>query len=191
MAAPRAWKELAKGVFALALEPFRVNVGLAVGEEQALLVDTGCSREMGGEILELARSITDLPLGAVNSDDHSDHCFGNGILEADLIWSRRLCAEDLGGDGLEHPRAGVSRLRSRQPHSCPRLPLEEQAQLDLGDRIVTLIHPGRGHIDNDVVAGIATERIVFAGDLVEEGAARLRGVLSPGVAGRARFPRGA
>ena len=61
MAAPRAWKELAKGVFALALEPFRVNVGLAAGEERALLVDTGCSREMGGEILELARSIKDLP----------------------------------------------------------------------------------------------------------------------------------
>ena len=77
--------------------------GLAVGEERALLVDTGCSLEMGGEISELTRSSTDLPLGAANSHDHFDHCFGNGILEADLIWSRRLCAEHLGRDGLELP----------------------------------------------------------------------------------------
>jgi glyoxylase-like metal-dependent hydrolase (beta-lactamase superfamily II) len=35
---------------------------------------------------------------------------------------------------------------------------------------VTLIHPGRGHTDNDVVAWVAGERILFAGDLVEEGA---------------------
>jgi hypothetical protein len=34
---------------------------------------------------------------------------------------------------------------------------------------VTLIHPGRGPIDNDVVVRIATERIVFVGELVEEG----------------------
>lgn len=61
VAAPRAWKELANGVFALALEPFRANVGLVVGEERALLVDTGCSLEMAGEILELARPITDRP----------------------------------------------------------------------------------------------------------------------------------
>jgi glyoxylase-like metal-dependent hydrolase (beta-lactamase superfamily II) len=42
--------------------------------------------------------------------------------------------------------------------------------LDIGGREVTLRHLGRGHTDNDIVVCVADSDVVFAGDLVEEGA---------------------
>ena len=180
MAPARAWQELAPGVFVLPWEPFRLNVGLVLGQERAILIDTGASLDAGREIVKLAKSMTELPLGAVNSHDHFDHCFGNGALDAEVIWSHRLCAEHLRWDGEEQQREVISQLRSTDPETAeqvaastivsPGCLIDDEVDLDLGERLVTLIHPGRGHTDNDVVAWVAGERILFAGDLVEEGA---------------------
>ena len=40
--------------------------------------------------------------------------------------------------------------------------------LDLGDRVVELIHPGRGHTAGDLVVRVPDADVMVAGDLVEE-----------------------
>ena len=40
--------------------------------------------------------------------------------------------------------------------------------IDLGDRQMELMHPGRGHTDGDIVARVPDADVVFGGDLVEE-----------------------
>ena len=40
--------------------------------------------------------------------------------------------------------------------------------VDLGDRAVELVHPGRGHTGGDVVVRVDDADVLFAGDLVEE-----------------------
>ena len=40
--------------------------------------------------------------------------------------------------------------------------------LDLGDRLVELVHPGRGHTAGDLVVRVPDADVVLAGDLVEE-----------------------
>ncbi len=40
--------------------------------------------------------------------------------------------------------------------------------IDLGDRAVELVHPGRGHTDGDFVVRLEDADILLAGDLVEE-----------------------
>ena len=40
--------------------------------------------------------------------------------------------------------------------------------LDLGDRYVELVHPGRGHTAGDLVVRVPDADVVLAGDLVEE-----------------------
>jgi glyoxylase-like metal-dependent hydrolase (beta-lactamase superfamily II) len=182
MAAADTWRELAPGVFVMAWKPFRLNVGLVLGQERALLIDTGASWEAGRDIVKLAKKVTDLPLGAVNSHSHFDHCFGNGALEADVIWSHRLCAEHLRWDGVEQQREVIARLRtsdreiaqqiSESPIVSAGCLLDDEVELDLGERVVALLHPGRGHTDNDVVAWIADCRVLFAGDLVRRGPLR-------------------
>jgi glyoxylase-like metal-dependent hydrolase (beta-lactamase superfamily II) len=44
------------------------------------------------------------------------------------------------------------------------------ATLDLGGRHVELRHLGRGHTDNDLVVQVPGSSVLFAGDLVEQGA---------------------
>ncbi|MGH7705936.1 MAG: MBL fold metallo-hydrolase [Candidatus Dormibacteria bacterium] len=173
------WQELGGGIYLLVREPFHVNVGLIVGGARALLVDTGASLRDGEELVGLARARTDLPLGAVNSHSHFDHCFGNGALDGDVIWSHRLGAEHLRWDGEERQREIVAWLRTRNqetaqevaksPLVIPGCLLDDEVELDLGGTVVTLVHPGRGHTDHDVAAWIPGPRILFAGDLLEEG----------------------
>ena len=45
------------------------------------------------------------------------------------------------------------------------------ATIDLGDRAVELVHPGRGHTGGDLVVRIDDADVVLAGDLVEESGA--------------------
>ena len=40
--------------------------------------------------------------------------------------------------------------------------------VDLGDRLVELVHPGRGHTAGDAVVRVGDADVLFAGDLVEE-----------------------
>ena len=44
--------------------------------------------------------------------------------------------------------------------------------LDLGDRLVELVHPGRGHTGGDLVVRVPDADVLLAGDLVEESALR-------------------
>ena len=50
-----------------------------------------------------------------------------------------------------------------------------RASIDLGDRLVELVHPGRGHTGGDLVVRIDDADVVLAGDLVEESARRRAG----------------
>ena len=180
MAPARGWQELAEGLFTMPLETFRANVGLVLGHERALLVDTGASLAEGREVVQLARQVAaDLPLAAMNTHSHFDHCFGNGALEAEAIWGQRLCAEHLRWEGPVEQRAVVARLRETDPQLArqvastpivqPGCLFDDRTELDLGERVVTLIHPGRGHTDNDGAVWVGDARVLFAGDLLEEG----------------------
>ena len=42
--------------------------------------------------------------------------------------------------------------------------------IDLGDRMVELVHPGRGHTGGDLVVRVPDADVLLAGDLVEESA---------------------
>ena len=52
--------------------------------------------------------------------------------------------------------------------------------VDLGNRVVELRYLGRGHTSGDLVVWLPTERILFAGDLVEAQAAPYMGDSYPG-----------
>ncbi|WP_222426463.1 MBL fold metallo-hydrolase [Amycolatopsis rhizosphaerae] len=84
LADPAPWfaiRPLADGVYVLS-EPGHVNSFLVLGDERALLFDTG----MGiGSILREVRTITDLPLLVVNSHHHFDHRGGNAELAPHAI----------------------------------------------------------------------------------------------------------
>jgi glyoxylase-like metal-dependent hydrolase (beta-lactamase superfamily II) len=50
----------------------------------------------------------------------------------------------------------------------PTDPFSSARVVDLGGRIVEVVHPGRGHTGGDAVVRVPDADVVFAGDLVEE-----------------------
>lgn len=160
------WREVAAGVFVAIAQPHSVNLGLIVGAQRCLLVDTGSSPAQGTAVRESVRSVTDLPLaGAVVTHGHHDHFFGLAAFDdLDTVGHESLTARlgvpetarlaaELGFDPAE--------LRG------PRRPIVLAAGVDLGDRRVEIAHLGPGHTEGDMVVVVADADLLFTGDLVE------------------------
>lgn len=175
--------QLRDGVHVITTENWRLNSGLVVGTERALVVDTGGGPRQGREILAAVRAITDLPLTVVNTHAHYDHYMGNAVFARDgaqEFWAHKACSVSMRTVGAHHrsfvgtqePEMGNGAGQDTQfvypTHTIPgngRRP--SLSRLDLGEKVVTLFFLGPGHTDNDTCVGV--EDVVFCGDLVEEG----------------------
>lgn len=80
-----AWEVLGGASLVLRSSAARalVNIGLVVGSERALVIDTGCGPRHAAEILAAVRTVTALPLVVVNTHAHWDHFFGNAVFRAE------------------------------------------------------------------------------------------------------------
>lgn len=173
------WRQLGANAWTLRSDGFRVNTGLVVGEERALVIDTGSGPIQAAAILDAVRLVTDLPLVAVNTHAHFDHFFGNAYFAAhgvEEIWATGRGAEVMAEDGAaQRPQVtGIEPAMADDDggHTAilPANKLVDGApvDLDLGRISVTLFHLGRGHTDHDLLVGAGN--VLFTGDLVEEGA---------------------
>jgi glyoxylase-like metal-dependent hydrolase (beta-lactamase superfamily II) len=178
-----SWDEVADGVLVRRHRSLDLNCGLVLGDGACLVIDT---RSHLGEATELAvavREVTRHPWTVVNTHAHYDHCFGNAAFRPAAIWASRGCAFEL-ADAGERQRANlVAALRATgdpeaelvagAPIDVPDRLVDDLAVLDVGGREVALHVLGRGHTDHDLVVEVETAgdgSVVFAGDLVEEGA---------------------
>lgn len=173
------WREVGPSTFVLATDKYLLNTGLIVGSERAAVVDTGAGPRHGKTILEAVRSKTRLPLLVINTHSHFDHFFGNDVFAAagvEEFWAHETAAADINANG-ESQRHFVAEPEPEMAAAegggtalvVPNCTIgTEPVTLDLGGRSVELFHVGRGHTDNDLLAG--AEHVVFTGDLVEEGA---------------------
>lgn len=173
------WQQLGDHAWRLQTGAFRMNVGLVVGSERALLIDTGSGPLQAAGILQAVRQVTDLPLSVVNTHSHFDHVFGNAYFAASGVedfWATGRCADAVAEHG-EQARAEVAAVEPAMASNdgghtailpANRLVADAPVDLDLGGVSVTLFHLGRGHTDNDLLVGAGS--VLFTGDLVEEGA---------------------
>ncbi len=159
-------------------ESWDLNVGLIVGRERCLVVDTRVSPVEGRELAQAVRTVTALPWVVANTHAHLDHVLGNSAFRPAAIWGHTRCAASLTADGATHltnlranaDEAGRDALAGAEIVVPDRL-LDSQATLDLGDRTVVLRHLGRGHTDGDIVVQVPDANVTFAGDLVRESGA--------------------
>jgi glyoxylase-like metal-dependent hydrolase (beta-lactamase superfamily II) len=160
------WRELASGVFVCVGEPAAVNLGLVVGSERALVVDTGATPAQGRALREAVGRVTPLPLtAAVVTHWHYDHAFGLAAF-ADL----QTIAHESVRARLRSPDAADEAQRlglSSTDLAMPNRELVVMAALDLGDRQVEVAHLGLGHTDGDLVVVVPDADLLFTGDLLE------------------------
>jgi glyoxylase-like metal-dependent hydrolase (beta-lactamase superfamily II) len=164
---------VADRVYRLVAEPAAVNIGLVVGDEGALLVDTGSSPDQGAEIRAAVARVTDRPLLAVVvTHDHFDHAFGLAAFDDVETIGHETLTETL----LLEQAAQEARRLGFDPAALalPRSAIGVADAVDLGGgRVAEILHLGVGHTTGDLVVTVTDPvtdgfpGVVFAGDLVE------------------------
>jgi glyoxylase-like metal-dependent hydrolase (beta-lactamase superfamily II) len=161
---------------------YDVNVTVVEGADGLLVVDTHASSVAAREVISDLRRLSARPLvGIVNTHVHVDHVFGNAafreVYGAVPITAHENAAAEMVACGEESKRTALAEGHDRAEEiaETPILVADHTfssvTSIDLGDRVVELVHPGRGHTDGDLVVRLEGAGVLLAGDLVEESAA--------------------
>jgi len=190
----RGLAEVGDGVFAY-LQPDGgwgwSNAGLVSDGEATLLIDTLFDLELTEAMLAEMRGA--VPAAAqigtlVNTHANGDHCYGNSLLSG----ARIVASEGTAAEMSELPPAAMAALVEQAPNMgrlgefflrCfgrfdfegiePALPGETfsgELELRVGDRDVSLIEVGPAHTRGDTMAWLPSERVLFTGDILFNGA---------------------
>ena len=173
--------EVADRVWVARYAWFDVNVSVVEGPAGLVVVDTNASEAAAHEVLADLRRLSAAPLvAAVNTHVPFDHTFGNGVFAAE---GAEVVAPEEAAAALPEHAAEIRGQAAAELDEDPRYAelvdthpvvpgrtFSSALTLDLGDRLVELIHPGKGHTDGDLVVRVPDAEVVLAGDLVEESA---------------------
>jgi glyoxylase-like metal-dependent hydrolase (beta-lactamase superfamily II) len=155
-----------------------VNVGLVAGSRGLLVIDTHSSALTARAVVEQVRSLgAGEVVAVVNTHAHWDHVFGNGTFLEEYDAPPIVAHEATAATLREHGQKMLERLAADLDAAgttvvVPDEPFSSARVIDLGDRIVEVVHPGRGHTGGDAVIRVPDADVLFAGDLVEESAER-------------------
>ena len=197
-------EELADGVYAYTAQG-DPNVGAVVGEEAVLCVEARATPYMAQKWIDELRTRTDVPIrDLVLTHYHAVRTLGAAAFGAERVISSRTTLDLINERGqqdweseagrmprlfagaevspapsgsTQQERTGLSRAGSQTIPglTIPTDTFVDRMTVDLGGRVVELIHLGRGHTEGDIVVWLPEERICFAGDLVEGEAALYTG----------------
>jgi glyoxylase-like metal-dependent hydrolase (beta-lactamase superfamily II) len=173
--------EVADRVWVARYEWFDVNVSLIAGDRGLLAVDTHASAVAAREVIDDIRRLgVGEVVAVVNTHEHFDHTFGNGEFRT-AYGSVPIHAHETAAERTVPAGERIKGLYDEEPDDPHRQEVQattivpadrtfsSAAALDLGDRLVELVHPGRGHTGGDLVVRLDDADVLLAGDLVEEG----------------------
>jgi glyoxylase-like metal-dependent hydrolase (beta-lactamase superfamily II) len=178
------WQEVGDRVFSRQYRFLHQQIGAILTDAGPVVIDTRSTVGHAREILADLAQISRLPVAAViDTHHHFDHSFGNHEFRPAQIWGHVRCIERIRRDvddaaararnlaeiAEEYPTiAGELAEVQLDP---PDQPVgDEGADIEIGGRLIELRWLGRGHTDNDLVIRVPGGLVVFAGDLLENGA---------------------
>jgi len=180
------WVEIGDRVFVRRYTFYDQNIGVVLGRGEALVIDTRSSYRQAREIVADLRTLTSDPVTVVvDTHGHFDHAFGNAVFRPATIWGHVGCVPFMERTG----EARKAKIAAATPELAgeldevvidpPDMTFEDGASVDLGGREVALRYLGRGHTDHDIVISVPGTDVVFAGDLLENGAVPFYGDAFP------------
>lgn len=179
------WTELADGVLARRHAELDLTTGLVLGRDRALVIDTRGDDVQGAGLAAAVRAVTALPVVVALTHAHFDHCFGTSAFAGSPVYAQAGCGAALAvsapaqravwtrhyRDAGDHATAAALAATVPVPPDRPVCPYPGDVHaLDLGGRVVELVHPGPAHTGHDLAVDVQDAGVLFAGDLLENGA---------------------
>jgi glyoxylase-like metal-dependent hydrolase (beta-lactamase superfamily II) len=171
------WLEVGDRVFTRRYRFFDQQIGAILTDAGPVVVDTRSTGRQAREILADLGALTGLPVAAViDTHHHFDHAFGNAVFRPAPIWGHTRCAERIRATTaaeIAEIAADTPRIAAELAETVldpPDRTFSEAAALELGGRTIELRYLGRGHTDDDIVVAVEDAGVLFAGDLLENGA---------------------
>jgi glyoxylase-like metal-dependent hydrolase (beta-lactamase superfamily II) len=180
------WVEVGDRVFVRRYPFYDQNIGVVLGNGEALVIDTRSTYGQAREILADLRALAADPVTVVvDTHGHFDHAFGNAVFRPATIWGHEGCVAFMERTG----DARKSKIEAETPELAgeldeiaidpPDQTFSTNATLEVGGRAVELRYLGRGHTDHDIVVSVPGTNVRFAGDLLENGAVPFYGDAYP------------
>lgn len=155
------------------------NVGIVVGTDGVLVIDTGMGPQNAEIVLDEVKKITDLPIKyLVCTHFHPEHNFGaQSFPEDTIIIYSSAEHRDLKNKGEAYREwfvdmfaDDVSGLLAPVKLIPPDVTFESKAEFDLGGLPVELHHFGyAAHTGGDTVVYLPQQKVMFAGGLTPNG----------------------
>jgi glyoxylase-like metal-dependent hydrolase (beta-lactamase superfamily II) len=155
---------------------FVPNVGVVLGDDSVLVVDTAMGRENGERILEAATELAGgRRLFLTTTHFHPEHAFGAMAFRDGAVYVANAAqADELRAKGPEYVTMfsgfgeALAELLEGVELAYPHVVYEgNRAVLDLGGLAVELLYYGPAHTRGDQLVWIPELRVLFPGDLVE------------------------
>ena len=180
--------ELETGVYAR-LHPGFTNAGFIVGDQGALVIDSLRVPSFARDLIRDIRHVTSKPVQyVVDTHSHFDHAWGNEEFPEATIIGHENCYQEMvdvewnaqwrekvvtSGD----PWAEEAGLVTITP---PNLTFETSMRLYFGGRELHLRYFGKAHTGGDTLIHLPDDRIVFVGDVAQDGGVPYLGDSYPG-----------
>jgi len=169
--------QVGEDVYRRRYESLDLNIGVVLGEEGVLIIDTRSTHREAAELIDDLGTLTRLPVRwVVNTHWHWDHAFGNALFTDAEIWGHDLCVPALEtlGDRMKQdarrwmPPETLADIDAVEV-VAPDHTFSESATIAIG-REVDLTYHGLAHTDADIIVRVPDVGVAFFGDMIEEGA---------------------
>jgi glyoxylase-like metal-dependent hydrolase (beta-lactamase superfamily II) len=170
-------QQIAEGVYVIPDQRIDLvpNVGFVVGRDAVLVVDTGMGIANAERVLERARGLAEgKPLYLTLTHFHPEHGFGAQVFrDAATIIYNESQREELNAKFAEFVEMfsgfspAIADILSDVERTEPHETYETRHRIDLGGSVVELESVGPAHTRGDQLVWLPEQRLLFAGDLVE------------------------
>lgn len=169
--------ELETGVYARLHEGL-TNAGIIIGDSGVMVIDSLRVPSFARDLIKDVRHITDKPIQyVVDTHSHWDHSWGNEEFPDATIIGHENCYNEM--VDVEANKAWRAKVTSSgDPWSeeanlvqitPPNLTFETSMRLFFGGREIVLKYFGRAHTGGDIFIHLPDDKIVFTGDVAQDG----------------------
>ncbi len=169
--------ELDTGVYARLHEGL-TNSGIIIGDDSVLVIDSLRMPSFARSLMEDVRKLTDKPVKyVIDTHSHWDHSWGNQEFpEAAIIGHENCYSEMVDVEWNEEWKNKI--LSSGDPWSDeanvvtitpPEITYQDSMRIYFGGREIILKYLGKAHTSGDTFIHLPKERIVFTGDVAQDG----------------------